>query len=89
MDDYVLKTIHVYDVIARDYAKKRTDYAPEPEREKFIERIFPKGKILDAGCGPGRDSAFFEERGLQVVGIDLSEKLLEIAKQKAPKTGEF
>lgn len=83
MDDYVRKTIDVYDTIAQFYAKRTVDYAPEREREKFIQRIKSQGKILDAGCGPGRDSAFFAEKGFQVVGIDLSGKLLEIAKQKA------
>lgn len=35
--------------------------------------------------GPGRDSAYFSGKGFQVVGVDLSEKLLEIARKKSPK----
>ena len=41
-------------------------------------------KILDAGCGPGRDSEFFASKGYTVTGIDLSQKFIEIAKKAAP-----
>ena len=38
--------------------------------EEFIKLVKPEGKILDAGCGSGRDTLFFLSRGLQVVSID-------------------
>ncbi len=42
--------------------------------------------ILDYGCGNGVHSAFPVKNGAaKVVGIDLSEKSLEIAKEKAKK----
>ena len=41
----------------------------------------PISLILDVGCGAGRDAKFFLDCGLQVIGIDLSEKLIEIAKK--------
>ncbi len=44
--------------------------------------------ILDYGCGNGVHSAFPVKNGAaKVVGIDLSEKSLEIAKEKAKKEG--
>lgn len=33
--------------------------------------------ILDAGCGPGRDTARFLRAGLKIVGVDNAEKLLK------------
>ena len=36
-----------------------------------------KGKILDIGCGNGRDSYFFNKKGFKVVGIDISQKAIQ------------
>ena len=84
-DDHVAKTIAVYDQIAADYARKIDLYLPSPELEKFISLLPKEAKILDAGCGPGRDCDYFIQHGLRVVGVDLSEKLLDLACQRVPK----
>lgn len=45
-----------------------------------------KGKnILDLGCGHGRDTLFFSNKGFNLTGIDVSIKLLEHAKKICPK----
>lgn len=49
-------------------------------REKFAEAS--GDKILDAGCGHGRDASFFQDQGLNVTGIDISQDLIEIAREK-------
>lgn len=52
----------------------------------FIEKEinFNKSqKIIDVGCGTGRHSIELTKRGYQVTGIDLSDSLLERAKEKA------
>jgi len=52
---------------------------------KFIDCFLgggtPNPKILDLGCGAGYDSKVMLDLGAKVVGVDLSEKLIEIAKQ--------
>lgn len=88
-NDTTRKTIAVYDTFAQDYARKIADYAPLPEREKFLQLVRKGNKILDAGCGPGRDSHYFSSQGLRVVGVDLSTKLLEIARKIAPQVEFF
>jgi len=50
--------------------------------EKEIKHDKSK-KILDIGCGTGRHSIELAKRGYNVTGIDLSECMLEMAKQKA------
>ena len=40
--------------------------------------------VLDAGCGTGYLSPKLHERGANVIGIDFSEKMIEIAHAKAP-----
>ncbi len=44
-------------------------------------------KVLDLGCGRGRHSIEFARRGYDVTGLDLSERALEIARQKTKKEG--
>lgn len=84
-NDHVKKTIAVYDAMAQKYAKKLDDFAPLPEQERFISLLPPRARILDVGCGPGRDADYFATKGFRVTGVDLSEKLLEIARARVPQ----
>jgi 2-polyprenyl-3-methyl-5-hydroxy-6-metoxy-1,4-benzoquinol methylase len=54
----------------------------------FIEKEIGFDKttrILDIGCGTGRHSIELNRRGYNVTGIDLSERQLEIAREKAAR----
>jgi 2-polyprenyl-3-methyl-5-hydroxy-6-metoxy-1,4-benzoquinol methylase len=42
-------------------------------------------RILDVGCGFGRDSKYFSEKGYDVLGVDASEEMIKLAKTHAPK----
>lgn len=42
-------------------------------------------KILEVGCGQGQMAHFLASEGAEVVGIDLSEEQLEIARSTAPR----
>lgn len=83
-DDHVATTIASYNAFAHDYAKKALAHAPVQERDVFLSKLPEHATILDAGCGSGRDSQFFCTAGHTVTGIDLSSKLIQIAKQTAP-----
>ncbi len=52
---------------------------------KFAGMVAGGSSILDVGCGHGRDAAYFEAVGHNVVGLDTSRKLLEIAKRRVPE----
>ena len=82
-------TINAYNKTAQTYYEKSLKYAPVPEREKFVSLVKPGGTILDAGCGPGRDTNFFASHGYTATGIDLSEGLLSIAKEHAVPGATF
>lgn len=56
--------------------------------EKFVSMLEPESFILDAGCGDGSKAKYLIDHGMRVYGIDIAEKLLEIAKQEAPE-GEY
>ena len=45
---------------------------PYPELIAFFSKISKKGKVLDLGCGQGRDAIALARLGFEVVGIDNS-----------------
>lgn len=49
----------------------------------FIESLRP-ATVLDAGCGMGRVAIELARRGIDVVGVDLDDDLLEFARRSAP-----
>ncbi len=79
-------TINWYNRFAEIYAERVANFAPIEALDQFTQHIKPGGLILDAGCGPGRDSRLLTERGFNVIGVDLSKELLKIAKRMNPKT---
>ena len=54
----------------------------------FIQKLPVGSHVLDVGCGSGVKSKYFIDHGFKVTGIDISDKLLEIARREAPE-GEF
>lgn len=87
MGDPVEETVHIYDRRADEYAGRWLN-SPVVTRQcadfaASIDRSFGL-RILDIGCGPGRDAKYFLDREFEVVGIDLSGGLLKIARQEVP-----
>lgn len=54
----------------------------EEDRALFLSNVKRGGKILDLGCGPGRDALIFKNAGYDVVCFDISEKNIELCKEK-------
>jgi SAM-dependent methyltransferase len=48
----------------------------------FIDLVPRKGLALDAACGVGVNAAYLAKHGLEVIGIDISEYALHLAKSK-------
>ena len=85
MEKAISKTIRTYDKYAEKYFQINNSIDEIKNLlEIFVENLNGE-KILDVGCGHGRDAKFFSDLGCEVKGIDLSEKLLEIARKNAPK----
>lgn len=49
----------------------------------------PGMRVLDVGCGPGRHAHALARLGYQVVGVDISERFVELARAHAPPGATF
>ncbi len=67
------------------YAHRNTEDARQ--QVKIILKIIPLNQedaVLDVGCGVGRYVKLFHEKNYSITGIDLSEKLIKLGKEKNP-----
>jgi len=82
MKEYLKKTIETYDKIAKIYSDYTFNLILQYHLNEFISLLPKDGKILDAGCGSGKDVAYLTEYGFEAIGIDISEGLLKEAKKR-------
>ncbi len=71
-----------YERIAAHFATTREN--PWPEVESFCSGR-TAGTALDVGCANGRHTELLAERADRVVGLDISDGLLEIARDRVPR----
>ncbi len=81
MKDEIKSTIDVYDRFSEQFANHTDVMIPQFYLNKFISYLDGK-KILDVGCGPGRDVRYFLDEGMKPYGVDLSSGLLKEAKKR-------
>lgn len=78
-----------YDRIANDYAKDhKYDTWSLAMVERFVQLLPKRARVLDVGCGPGWEARRFSRAGFRVTGIDISPKLIALAKRRVPR-GRF
>lgn len=76
---------------AREYARTPNRYIWGTEPSAFARSVAPLlepgERVLDLGCGEGRDSVFFATRGCDVTGVDASRAGLVKAERLARERG--
>jgi 2-polyprenyl-3-methyl-5-hydroxy-6-metoxy-1,4-benzoquinol methylase len=72
-------TINYYDLNAKKYIETTINIAAGEPIKSFCSQLKPNANILDVGCGSGRDSLYFINRGFSVVAIDASKQLANLA----------
>ncbi len=93
-EDHVATARAVYDVAAPRYVEfVGTEVSPATEGPidrsllavlvELIKRQAVR-RVADIGCGPGRVAAFMAARGLDVVGVDVSQAMLATARTAHP-----
>lgn len=77
------QTIEHYDTIGVKTRSTNLLTLPQAIRqmENFIKYIPKGGKILDAGCGTGRDSKYFSDLGYDVCAFDASSAMCKLASE--------
>lgn len=83
--DYREITRRSYDATASSYQDNTLKIEPEVKMADFLSHLTPGATILDLGCGPGRDAAYFVSKNYRVIGIDISPQMIALAKKSVPQ----
>lgn len=83
LEEYNDKLSSIY-----DKATKHDWKAPSVMTKLSTPFLKKRNKILDIGVGTGQSAIVFYKKGCKVVGVDISKKMISIAKVKMPK-GHF
>jgi SAM-dependent methyltransferase len=82
----VEKSIKVYDAIAQKYSSQYDDdLSDNPRIDKFSSYLPDKSFVIDIGCGTGAVTKYIYSKGIEVIGMDLSEEMIKIAKANHPQ----
>lgn len=78
-----------YDAVAEVYADRFSDeLLKKPlDRQLLAElasALAGRGTVADLGCGPGHVAAHLAGLGVETLGIDLSPRMIEVARQRHP-----
>ena len=89
MVQVLLKIERMYDTVAKEYAEAFSgEHEKKPKDQEILRRfsreIGDKKPVWDFGCGPGQTTAFLKDLGIDISGLDLSEKILDQARTIHP-----
>lgn len=74
-------TLAYYNKNAQDFVEGTVAVDFSATQDKFLQLLPVGAKILDFGCGSGRDSRYFLERGYEVTAMDGSAELCRYASE--------
>ncbi len=75
------QTLNYYNQNAVQFCKNTVSVEFTATQNRFLSRLYAAARILDFGCGSGRDTKAFLEQGYQVDAIDGSEELCKLASE--------
>lgn len=87
-EDFILPEVYYTEERARLYEQNSRIQKIQREmtqRALEILKITPPALFLDIGCGTGISMQVLKETGFEVIGIDIAEPMLAIARQKGLK----
>ncbi|MET7337575.1 class I SAM-dependent methyltransferase [Nonomuraea sp. NPDC005650] len=88
---HVDETLAAYESVAARYDELNARMDTSGLVDRFVEAAHRYGsggrRLLDAGCGTGRSSVAFGERGFEVTGYDLSPAMVALARRRPGAEG--
>lgn len=80
------KAVYSTDEAVETYRNNAVRNGLFPHEKEVIETYFAEsGRVLDVGCGAGRTTIELHRRGHDVIGIDISERMVNAAREEFPK----
>ncbi|WP_214482163.1 class I SAM-dependent methyltransferase [Bacillus sp. SM2101] len=82
------KTAETFNLLANTYAENVDNDSPynafyeRPAMMELLPKHLHHNNVLDAGCAAGSYSEALVKRGASVTGIDISPRMVEVAKQR-------
>ena len=74
-----MRTLDYYEKNAKRFAEGTVAVDFTATQNRFLDKLQPGGRILDFGCGSGRDTRYFLEQGYRVEAVDGSAELCRLA----------
>lgn len=74
-------TLNYYNENAEEFTASTINVDFTNVQDKFLNKLSSSSSILDFGCGAGRDTKYFLEKGYIVEAIDGSEELCKLASE--------
>jgi SAM-dependent methyltransferase len=83
------RTRESYDELAATYTERLfTELAGKPLDRHLLNRLAEDvrghGLVADLGCGPGHVARYLHDQGVRMLGIDLSPRMIDSARQRSP-----
>jgi ubiquinone/menaquinone biosynthesis C-methylase UbiE len=83
------KIENLYDMVAKEYAEAFSgEHEKKPKDQEILHRfsqeVGDRRPVWDFGCGPGQTTKYLKDLGIEISGLDLSEKILEQARTLHP-----
>lgn len=75
------RTLTYYNQNAQAFISHTQTINFQDTQERFLSHLRPGSRILDFGCGSGRDTRYFLQQGYSADAIDGSEELCRLASQ--------
>lgn len=74
-------TLSYYNTNASSFSEGTINVDFSATQDKFLGYLTPGSKLLDFGCGSGRDTKYFLAQGFAVDATDGSEELCKLASE--------
>lgn len=84
------KVAKQYDIVAKVYAESFTgEHEKKPMDQEILHRfskeIGNRRPVWDLGCGPGQTARYLKDLGVEIFGLDVSDRLIEEARTINPE----